>query len=155
MIREETYYASPTVLWGDQLIIIDFGESRTLDTMYQSCQSYGARDCRAPELALGTPESKASDMYSIGRVMSEVLKIRCKHRIEGDEAIGDDPVPTPLLHAISCCLRVEPETRPTAEGLEDMMRQVKFTENKESGVLVVDFKEMGSGRLSEMSWFHD
>lgn len=145
MIREETYYASPTVLSGDQLIIIDLGESRTLDTMDESCQSYGAKDYRAPELSLGAYESKASDMYAIGRAMSEVLKIRYK--------FGDMPVPAPLLDAISFCLQKEPGHRPTAGGLEDMLRKVRFTRSEESGLLTVDLKTVGSGQLSTMSWF--
>lgn len=155
MIREETYYASPTVLSGDQLVIIDFGESRTLDTMDESCESYGAEDYRAPELGPRAHESKASDIYAIGCAMSEMLKIRYKLKLKvGDElkAVGDTPVPTPLLDAIGFCLREEPEDRPTAGQLEDMLRKVSFTESEESGLLTVDLT-MGSGRLSEMSWF--
>lgn len=157
MIREETYYASPTVLSGDQLIIIDFGESRTLDTIDESCESYGAVDYRAPEISLEKKWSMASDIYAIGRAMSEVLKIRYnKLKLEvGDELedIGNMRVPKPLLDAIGSCLEEEPEKRPAAWELEDTMRNMTFTKSEDSGVLILDLKTMGSDELGKMSWF--
>ncbi|KAL6414175.1 hypothetical protein AUP68_00693 [Ilyonectria robusta] len=113
MIREETYFQSPTVLSSDQLVIIDLGDSRTLETLSQSSNMYGNANFRAPEVKSksGRYMSKESDMYAIGRVMAEVLEKGC------DLIAKDSLVPAPLVHAAKACLRKDAKKRDTAGEL--------------------------------------
>ncbi|KAM3435356.1 hypothetical protein MY4824_004937 [Beauveria thailandica] len=109
MIREETFYRSPTLQSGDQLVIIDLGESRTVESLPSSYNGYGDREFWAPELR-SLLWSKASDMYAIGRVMLKMLEVRCTFS-------NTQQVPAPLGRAIQCCLPVVPAQRSNAEQL--------------------------------------
>ncbi|KAK8143589.1 hypothetical protein G3M48_007035 [Beauveria asiatica] len=109
MIREETFYRSPTLQSGDQLVVIDLGESRTVESLPSSYNGYGDREFWAPELR-SLLWSKASDMYAIGRVMLKMLEVRCTFS-------NTQQVPAPLGRVIQCCLPVVPAQRSNAEQL--------------------------------------
>lgn len=139
MIREETYFHSPTVLSSDQMVIIDLGDSRTLETVSQSRNMYGNADFRAPEVKSksGRYMSKASDMYAIGRVMAEVLEM-------GRDLIAKDSlVPAPLVHAAKACLRKDAKERDTAGELVKRLDMIGSAAFKllESGHGVIHFAE--------------
>src|SRR6516162_4787337 len=132
MIRDEEYFQSPTSLSGDRLVIIDLGESRTLDTMTVSDGSYGYRDFRAPEATSGMLMGKESDMYAVGRAMIRVLERRWdivhEKLTTGEKGFtGRKLVPKPLLDAALECLKHKKERRPTAEKLLGKLKGIIST----------------------------
>lgn len=116
MIREETFYRSTTSLSGDQLMIIDLGESRTVRSLPDSINAYGDREFWAPELE-SSSWSKASDMYAIGRVMLKILQLCCAPS-------NTQRVPAPLGHAVKSCLPVDPARRATVDQLLARLNRV-------------------------------
>lgn len=149
MIREETYSRSPTILSSDQLVIIDFGESRTLETVSESYNIYGDDDYRAPEVKSGSDMSMKSDMYAIGRIMIKILEL-------GHENIGKNRlVPKPLLDVAEVCLQKDPNRRATAQELSLILNRTNSDHYKllESGLGFVDFNEEEFIELPEAnSW---
>jgi serine/threonine protein kinase len=136
MIRDESHFQSLTTLSSDRIVLIDLGESRTLETLPMSANTYGDNDFRAPEVSSGCQMGKESDMYSIGRVMFKMLE-------KGLKEASDRRVPKPLLDVTNGCLRRDPKRRLTAEALS--ARIAKIT----SDALVLEKSGYGKMRFAE------
>lgn len=131
MIREKRFTRSPTVASSDQLVIIDFGESRTLDTLDESMNTYGYHEFWAPEVKNGRTMSMASDIYAVGEVMRRMLRKRC-------EIAGSPLVPKPLLDTVWTCLRRDTAARLTANQLSKNIGRINWQRFVRSGSGVGD-----------------
>lgn len=94
-----------------ELVIIDLGQGQEIENpAWISTSMYGSRDYRAPEVDPGGQYSEKSDVFAVGYMMAEILRIRC-------EKAADDQIPKPLWDLIARCLQKDPDHRPTASEL--------------------------------------
>jgi serine/threonine protein kinase len=121
--------------------ITDFGLCRPVSedsTKTGQRNLYGVLPYVAPELLKGKEYTQASDIYSFGIIMTEVLTgYPPYHDIPHDDYLkinicsGRRPeikceVPQLLLDIIEKCLDAEPKNRPTALNLEYVLRKCLY-----------------------------
>ncbi|WP_169734221.1 protein kinase domain-containing protein [Hamadaea tsunoensis] len=81
--------------------VTDFGISTTAGSVHT--RLLGTPGFVAPERRQGQPALPASDVYSLGRVVREM--------------VGDQPLPAPVARLAERCLATDPAARPTAAEL--------------------------------------
>jgi serine/threonine protein kinase len=121
--------------------ITDFGLCRPVSedsTKTGQRNLYGVLPYVAPELLKGKEYIQASDIYSFGIIMTEVLTGHPPyHNIPHDNNLGlriclglrpeiECEVPNLLLDIISKCLDKEPKNRPTALNLRYVLRKCLY-----------------------------
>jgi serine/threonine protein kinase len=116
-----------------ELVIIDFGQGKDMeDRPWPTPNVYGNVDYRAPEVILRRQYSFKSDIFAIGYLMAEILKIRWAKA-------GDDQVPQVLWDIVVRCLQVDPDRRPEVHELVEDVEKLRgdffvIPENRKAGV---------------------
>ncbi|RIB19040.1 kinase-like domain-containing protein [Gigaspora rosea] len=138
--------------------ITDFGLCKPVSKDSDSKEIFGVLPYIAPEVLYGEKYTMKSDIYSFGIIMSEVFTgYPPYHDIPHDFSLatqiclGHRPeircdVPQSLLDLMNKCLDAEPQSRPTAETLIDMLRQFYVDlENKKTNLYkqVEEIKNLG------------
>jgi serine/threonine protein kinase len=114
-------------LSGDRVVLMDFGLARSVDMtdLTAAGQVVGTPRYMAPEQFRGTRASAATDLYSLGAVLFELISGQPLRQGRGlpalvAECLYDDPpslaavagkVPAPVVQAVDRLLRRDPEER--------------------------------------------
>ncbi|GET64735.1 kinase-like domain-containing protein [Rhizophagus irregularis DAOM 181602=DAOM 197198] len=121
-----------------QTIITDMGLCKPAD--YKESESaknkiYGVLPYISPEILRGQNYTKASDIYSFGIIMYEVISgLPPYHDVSHDENLAikicqglrprfNIKVPQLIIHLIKRCLDANPLNRPTANEIEEILNQ--------------------------------
>ncbi|NKI39870.1 serine/threonine protein kinase [Streptomyces sp. LD120] len=135
------------VLLGEagRVVLTDFGIAVSSDTstLTRTGELVGSVGYLAPERVKGRTPGPASDLWSLGATLYEALEgaapFRRNSAMETVYAIAADPlVPPrhagPLAPLIEALLRKEPEERPDAATVEELLREGAATAAQERGV---------------------
>ncbi len=128
---------SNVMLVDDRVVLCDFGMATALDAgkLTTTGLVLGSPSYMSPEQALGEPVTSASDVYSAGVVLYEMLSGRLPHEERTTREIlrsivKDPPVPVSewrdgvprtLTDALDRMLAKEPDERPTAAEAMEML----------------------------------
>ncbi|RIA94160.1 kinase-like domain-containing protein [Glomus cerebriforme] len=103
---------------------------------------YGVLAYVAPEILRGQPYTKASDIYSLGIIMYEIIsELSPYHDVAHDQYLAimickglrpkfNSDIPKLILHTIKRCLDANPLNRPTAKELSKITFEWKDDINK-------------------------
>ena len=72
------------ILCGDQVKLLDFGIASFFTGFGKNFQLYGTSRYCAPEILRGQPVTPAADIYSLGRVLTELsdaMSCRCSRQL--------------------------------------------------------------------------
>ncbi|MGW1072976.1 protein kinase domain-containing protein [Streptomyces sp. NPDC002537] len=124
------------VLLGDdgRVVLTDFGIARSTgtSTLTKTGEMVGSIDYIAPERVKGAKPGPASDLWALGATLYQALEGRPPFRkdtaVETAYAIAIDPLEPPrnagpLAKLIETLLAKEPELRPPAELVEQILRE--------------------------------
>ncbi|RIB02936.1 kinase-like domain-containing protein [Gigaspora rosea] len=127
--------------------ITDFGLCRPVSQDSSSKGIFGVLPYIAPEVLCGEKYTMESDIYSFGIIMSEVFTgyppyhdMPHNFSLATQICLGRRPeirckVPQSLLDLMNKCLDAEPQSRPTAKALVDMLAQFYIDlEDKKTGL---------------------
>ncbi|KAL3595536.1 hypothetical protein FPOAC2_09877 [Fusarium poae] len=79
LIRSVPCPNDPSETSFNELVIIDLGQGQDMsNSAWTTSNYYGNRDYWAPEVMPGRRYSEKSDVFAIGYLMTEILRIRCK-----------------------------------------------------------------------------
>lgn len=135
-------YEDTTIKTGYQLKLIDMDYSVLADRKapWHDFQGYiGSPHYFSPEHCAGKPPLKASDVFTAGLILYELLADAHPYTLEGDEYTaavqayrarpprlagdtGDNEVVAEILHR---CLSPDPERRPTAFEINELLKRAK------------------------------
>lgn len=108
--------------------ITDFGVSKILDRANTDSTAFaGTPNYVSPEIILGRPPTPASDLYSFGVMLYEMVAGRTPFTAPSREAVMhahvSDPPARPddlsdrMWHILSCCLAKDPAARPASAAV--------------------------------------
>ncbi|RIB07299.1 kinase-like domain-containing protein [Gigaspora rosea] len=138
--------------------ITDFGLCKPVSQDLNSKEIFGVLPYIAPEVLYGEKYTMKSDIYSFGIIMSEVFTryppyydIPHDFSLATQICLGHRPeirceVPQSLLDLMNKCLDAEPQNRPTAKVLVDMLAQFyNYLEYKETELYkqIEEIKNLG------------
>ncbi|RIB12834.1 kinase-like domain-containing protein [Gigaspora rosea] len=145
--------------------ITDFGLCMPISQDSSSKGIFGVLPYIAPEVLYGEKYTMKSDIYSFGIIMSEVFTgYPPYHDIPHDFSLatqiclGRRPeirckVPQSLLNLMNKCLDAEPQNRPTAKALVDMIAQFYSNLRNEKTELYKQIEEIKN--LNKNSLIHN
>ena len=121
------------ILCGDQVKLLDFGIASFFTGFGKNFQLYGTSRYCAPEILRGQPVTPAADIYSLGRVLTELsdaMSCRCSRQLRCilEQACAADP-------ADRC---------QEACDLKAALLRVPLSENQQSSHLIRNIAVIGS-----------
>lgn len=121
------------ILCGDQVKLLDFGIASFFTGFGKNFQLYGTSRYCAPEILRGQPVTPAADIYSLGRVLTELsdaMSCRCSRQLRYilEQACAADP-------ADRC---------QEACDLKAALLRVPLSENQQSSHLIRNIAVIGS-----------
>ncbi|RIB11147.1 kinase-like domain-containing protein, partial [Gigaspora rosea] len=134
--------------------ITDFGLCKPVSQKASSKGIFGVLPYIAPEVLHGEEYTQKSDIYSFGIIMSEVFTgYPPYHNIPHDENLAikiclgyrpeiESEIPRILLDLMNKCLDSEPQNRPAAEELVNMLNQFYIDLENEKSELSKQFKNI-------------
>ena len=125
------------ILCGDQVKLLDFGIASFFTGFGKNFQLYGTSRYCAPEILRGQPVTPAADIYSLGKVLTELsdaMSCRCSRQLRCilEQACAADP-------ADRC---------QEACDLKAALLRVPLSENQQSSHLIRNIAVIGSRLLS-------
>ncbi|KAK0756696.1 hypothetical protein N5P37_010852 [Trichoderma harzianum] len=100
-----------------EILLVDLGEGLAADKEQSLGRKYyGNVEYWAPEVRKHHQYSFASDIYSAGRLMAEMVQVRWRIVLQKTGGM-DQSVPREIAQIIRMCMAKAPEARPNAEDL--------------------------------------
>lgn len=100
-----------------EILLVDLGEGLATDKEQSLGRKYyGNVEYWAPEVRKHHQYSFASDIYSAGRLMAEMVQVRWRIVLQKTGEM-DQSVPIEIAQIIRMCMAEAPEARPNAEDL--------------------------------------
>lgn len=125
---------SPNILLGadNTAKIADVGLGKILTGRNALATSVGTMDWAAPEQLQGSQVSEASDMFSFGTILWELVTGERPHRRNTRPVMVPDECPTEIAELIAACHRSDPKLRPSAKWaysvIQSFRRQFQRTQ---------------------------